>query len=56
MTIAAFVFALERDVEIVTNHEVAETLWCPLAPVARPAVTEQVATSSLRAIPAVRSE
>ncbi len=35
MTIAAFVFALEREVEIVPNHEVAEVLWCPLAPVAR---------------------
>lgn len=30
MTIAPFVFALERDVSLAPNHEVVETLWAPL--------------------------
>lgn len=35
MTIAAFVFALERAVTPVPNHEVAEVLWARLGPLAR---------------------
>ncbi len=33
--IAPFVFAMRRDVPLAPNHEVAATLWTPLAPLAR---------------------
>ncbi len=32
LAIAPFVFELERDAELRTNHEVSETLWAPLGP------------------------
>ncbi len=35
LTIAPYVFALEREVELSANHEVHETLWAPLTPLAR---------------------
>jgi 8-oxo-dGTP pyrophosphatase MutT (NUDIX family) len=35
LTITPFVFALEREVTIVPNHEVAGVVWAPLGPVAR---------------------
>jgi 8-oxo-dGTP pyrophosphatase MutT (NUDIX family) len=41
LTIAPFVFELERDVVLATNHEVNEALWVPLGPLYRdePAIT-----------------
>lgn len=35
MVITPFVFILERPGEIRANHEVAETLWAPIGPLAR---------------------
>jgi 8-oxo-dGTP pyrophosphatase MutT (NUDIX family) len=35
MIIAPFVFALRSSVELTPNHEVAETVWAPLGPLAR---------------------
>ena len=43
LVIAPYVFALGRGPELVTNYEVAETLWAPLGPMVRgeiDAVTE----------------
>jgi 8-oxo-dGTP pyrophosphatase MutT (NUDIX family) len=35
IVIAPFVFAIERDVELSPNHEVAELVWAPLGRMAR---------------------
>jgi 8-oxo-dGTP pyrophosphatase MutT (NUDIX family) len=34
LTIAPYVFALQRDVPLVKNREVEEAIWAPLAPMA----------------------
>jgi 8-oxo-dGTP pyrophosphatase MutT (NUDIX family) len=35
MTISPFVWALEKEVQLAPNHEVAETIWAPLLPYLR---------------------
>jgi hypothetical protein len=35
LVIAPFVFALRASPELTPNHEVAETLWAPIGPLAR---------------------
>ncbi len=43
MTIAPFVFALVSEHALVTNEEVEEVLWAPLAPLVRGEADTQVA-------------